>query len=214
MSNFVNLYRAFQRFHKFFDSNFYSLDFINDRYIGTNHNVIKTYTCKACTKITFNPETHECYLAAHCVEAYLCKKCNTTLDYDAFLNHVCPNDLNLCPTCKSAFTHPLELMEHINDVHKNLQFKCTDCPNSYRSKKALKYHYEIKHSTPTFTCNVCAKVFTSRYSMIRHKKIIHAKDYVCPKCGASFRFSKGLSRHTFYFHKEVTELNFFRHEIR
>lgn len=204
MAIFEDLYLCYQRYRKHFESNFYDDDFVFEKYIGTDHSVIKTYTCKSCRLITFDPQSHGCYLTAHKVTAYLCKRCGKMCTLEEFNRHLCPGILNLCIYCNKAFTTPLELMLHINSVHTKKEFKCKKCPNAYRSNHALRYHFDLKHLTPAFSCDVCFKVFGQLANLKRHKNRSHKARLTCEKCGASFKQRGRLEHHQRTFHTEVT----------
>jgi hypothetical protein len=60
-----------------------------------------------------------------------------------------------CELCQSTFSAPINLLEHLETVHSNLQkYKCEKCDFAAACKKSLAMHMNNVHG-PRYSCQIC-----------------------------------------------------------
>ena len=65
--------------------------------------------------------------------------------------------------------------EHVNSLHKGIEYKCHLCDMPFMHLRSLKKHVKLIHESLEFKCEACNDSFNSKQNLLRHVKTIHEK---------------------------------------
>lgn len=121
---------------------------------------------------------------------YVCKECGTGFVTKSRLKVHSKQHIGgsyPCDTCKKIYTTPINLKNHINNVHNMIKrHKCTKCDERFTEYiQRQKHIVEVHGVAPLkYKCNACEKTFDRKYMVSHHMKKDHLeeRDYQCEKC--------------------------------
>lgn len=139
-----------------------------------------------------------------------------------------------CAICDEKYTNLMNLHKHVQThgqnysitayVQKEKPFECDLCDMKFYYAYGLEKHKTEDHES-LHTCDACDKRFNNEKNLSAHKLLEHQrnkppiecvekpKPYRCGRCGLTFHYHYGLSKHKCY-KKVIKEKNFGTDKIR
>jgi uncharacterized C2H2 Zn-finger protein len=164
------------------------------------------YRCKECPKafqFKFSLSTH--VHKDHLNISYDCKDCDIVFNtsaglYQHNLGHGKP--LHQCQKCPKAFRRRPYLLQHIRNIHENLEYPCQDCDKVFKSSDTLYYHKNTVHLKKLFKCKVCDKIYKNSTGLRTHTNKHLNRNFQCEKCSKIY-----LRKDHFIMHYQSKHLN-------
>lgn len=79
--------------------------------------------------------------------------------------------VHACDQCDRTFPLLQSLQLHVQQAHRDRNFKCTECDRMFFSKYDLTKHMQTHSEDKPFACQICNKQFTRANLLQRHEKI-------------------------------------------
>lgn len=100
-----------------------------------------------------------------------------------------------CDLCKDVFPSFQELENHSVAVHK--RYLCEHCGKNFTARPNRDRHVRYHTGERPYKCDLCDQAFFRGDDLKYHRTTRHpsAQPFVCPRCPATFTWSRDLERH-------------------
>ena len=165
-----------------------------DFHIDSEHNGLDVNTnhqCAQCGKVLSsakNLSKHEKLIHLEKREKMSCKQCTyQAFSQTAMYNHIQSVHKNInypCESCGKLYPSNYALKCHVMKVHdKSVVVECDQCDYKTTSKGTLQFHISAKHDKVEFNCDLCDNKYSYLTRLKAHKKSVHeGKRYSCDSC--------------------------------
>ncbi|XP_014477980.1 PREDICTED: uncharacterized protein LOC106746195 [Dinoponera quadriceps] len=111
--------------------------------------------------------------------------------------------VHACDQCDRTFPLRQALALHIQNAHRDRNYKCTECERMFFTKYDLNKHMTTHSEEKPYSCQICQKQFSRQNLLHRHEKV-HRDEarYNCQHCDREFFTTEDLEKHEDAMHKK------------